>query len=93
MANVGADFSDLGKELWVIVDGVGNFLNTVNNSGMIAVAEEKADVFEWELRVLAEEVHGDMASVGDGLSPELTGESLRGDAKVGGDGLKDVVRV
>ena len=65
----------------------------MNNGGVIAVAEEKADAFEGELGVLAEEVHGDVASVGDGLGPQLTGESLRGDAEVGGDGLQDMVWV
>ena len=93
MANGGANICHLCEELWIIVHGVGDFLNTVDNCGVITVPEEKADAFERELGVLTEEVHGEMASVSDSLSPKLTGESLEGDVEVGGDSLEDAVWV
>ena len=47
---------------------VGGYLAAaVDNCGVIAVAEDAPDQLERELRLFAEEVHGDVAGLGDGL--------------------------
>ena len=58
---------------------------------MVAVAEETADLRERLAGVLAQEVHGDVASGRDAFAPARPAESLARDVVVGADGVDDVV--
>lgn len=65
-AELRLDIGELAAALSCLDVG-GYFAASVDNCGVVAVAEEAADELEGKLGVLAEEVHGDVAGLGDGL--------------------------
>ena len=82
---------DLG-ELPLALRGVevsGYFAAAVDNCGVVAVSQEAADLLERELGVLAQEVHCDVSSFCDGLSPTGAGEAGERDCKVSRYALYD----
>ncbi len=66
-ADLGLDLRELAAALGS-GDAGGNLSAAVDNCGVVAVAEEVADLLEGELGILAEDVHGDMSCLSDRLS-------------------------
>ena len=63
----------------------------IEDGGMVAVAEDAADLGEGLIGVVAEEVHGDVAGGSDALGTGLAVEGLAGDIEVRADGVDDGV--
>jgi len=63
----------------------------IEDGGMVAVAEDAADLSEGLIGVVAEEVHGDVAGGSDALGTGLAVEGLAGDVEVRADGVDDGV--
>ena len=87
-ADLGLDVSELAAALWRLDVG-GYFAAAVDNCGVIAVAEEAADQLEGELGLLAEEVHGDVAGLGDGLGAGRAQDRRGRQVEVPGDAFDD----
>jgi hypothetical protein len=60
---------------------------------MVAMTEEKADLFEGEARVFAQEVHRNVPRLRDGSRPALAGERLDGDTVARGNSLEQSVGI
>ena len=90
-ADLGLDVSELAAALRCLDVG-GYFAATVDNCGVIAVAEEAADQLKGELGVLAEEVHGDVAGLGDGSGAGWAQDRRGRQVEVEGDAFDDRLR-
>ncbi len=86
-----ADFGDLAADLGVLLENVGNLFNTLDDGGVVSVAENKPNLLQGELGVLPKEVHGDMPSLGDGLGAALTAHGLGCEVEVGCHSVDDSV--
>ena len=87
-ADLGLDVSELAAALRRLDVG-GYFAATVDNCGVIAVAEEAADQLEGKLGVLTEEVHSDVAGLGDGPGAGRAQDRRGGQVEVPGDTFDD----
>ncbi len=79
----------MAVELRVGRKSVGNFVDAVDDGGMVTVPEEEADLLECEIAVLPEEVHSDMAGFSDWFGATLPHERLYGNCEICGDGMKN----
>ena len=84
-ANGGLDLGELSASLGG-VDERGDFAAAVDNGRVVTVPKEAADLLEWQLSLLAQEVHGNVAGLGDRLSAAGTSEGSGGHGEVGGHG-------
>ncbi len=71
---------------------LGDPVVSVEDSGMVAPAEELADVAEGVRAVLAEEIHGDVACVGDVAGAGGASDLFGGKVKVVADSRQDGIR-
>ena len=90
-AELGLDVGELAVALRCL--DVGGYLAAaVDDCGVIAVAKETADQLEGELGVLAEEIHSDVAGLGDGPGPARAQERRGRHAEVAGHAFDDRLR-
>ena len=87
-ADLGLDVGELAAALRCLDIG-GYFAATVDNCGVVAVAEEAADQLKGELGVLAEEVHSNVAGLGDRPGAARAQERRDRHAEVAGDTVDD----
>lgn len=89
----GADLSEFKAEARFCGGEAVDLAAGVDNGGVITVTEKVPDGFELLVSVFAEEVHGDVAGVGNILVAAVAAQVLEGDVEVFAHGVEDGLRV
>ena len=86
------DVDDGSSQFGVVVDLGGDLGAAVDDGFVVPLAQFGADMGEGEGGILSHDVHGDLASGGDGLVPLATYEGIDGEVEGTGDGIEDLCR-